>query len=246
MRTCSDCGASEGGFHKPGCDLEECPFCLGQLVSCRCRYAELGLLDEAHATTGYLPPRVHEHGLDAPAAHRWANLLEDRGRRRFASPDDDDEPRARAALVAHVVEIAASGGFHPISPGADTFQAALVALPGHGALVARVYPGFLGRDPRTGAPLRRPPIFFPGHLPEASDAGLVHARELVDAARTCAAQIGAGAAHATWPGVGVLERGFSWHGMTRRPRVSLSLSWKLEDDVTRLTVPPALARMRPS
>ena len=41
-------------------------------------------------------------------------------------------------------------------------------------------------------------MFFPGHLPDTSAGGLVQARELVDAARTCAAQIDAGAPRATW------------------------------------------------
>lgn len=33
---CPDCGAVSGGTHHPGCDLEECPACGGQIISCRC------------------------------------------------------------------------------------------------------------------------------------------------------------------------------------------------------------------
>jgi hypothetical protein len=33
---CHDCGAVVGGFHHPGCDMEECPKCRGQLISCGC------------------------------------------------------------------------------------------------------------------------------------------------------------------------------------------------------------------
>lgn len=37
---CHDCGVSPGRFHHLGCDWAECPHCLGQLLSCGCRYDE--------------------------------------------------------------------------------------------------------------------------------------------------------------------------------------------------------------
>ena len=33
---CGDCGAQRGGFHHLGCDLEPCPRCRRQLLSCGC------------------------------------------------------------------------------------------------------------------------------------------------------------------------------------------------------------------
>lgn len=33
---CHDCNASQGSFHHPGCDMEVCPRCGGQLISCGC------------------------------------------------------------------------------------------------------------------------------------------------------------------------------------------------------------------
>lgn len=33
---CHDCRAPAGGKHHPGCDMERCPRCGGQLISCGC------------------------------------------------------------------------------------------------------------------------------------------------------------------------------------------------------------------
>jgi hypothetical protein len=35
---CHDCGALEGEFHKPGCDVERCPSCGCQLLTDPCPY----------------------------------------------------------------------------------------------------------------------------------------------------------------------------------------------------------------
>jgi len=36
MIKCHDCGAKEGELHMDGCDMEKCPNCKGQLISCGC------------------------------------------------------------------------------------------------------------------------------------------------------------------------------------------------------------------
>lgn len=35
-RRCHDCNVEPGGYHHPGCDMEYCPRCHGQLISCGC------------------------------------------------------------------------------------------------------------------------------------------------------------------------------------------------------------------
>jgi hypothetical protein len=42
---CGDCGVKPGGFHHLGCDLQRCPVCGGQMLSCGCRFDEDGPTD---------------------------------------------------------------------------------------------------------------------------------------------------------------------------------------------------------
>lgn len=36
VNCCHDCNVAPGGVHHWGCDVEECPKCHGQLISCGC------------------------------------------------------------------------------------------------------------------------------------------------------------------------------------------------------------------
>lgn len=92
LRRCHDCWAKEGELHTPGCDMERCPFCGGQLISCECRYKHL-YADcfkpqtwnyqlhkfEGHPTNG-LPEEVYDNGLPPEVLKVWEQMLEQKGR----------------------------------------------------------------------------------------------------------------------------------------------------------------------
>jgi hypothetical protein len=43
---CGDCGVRPGGFHHLGCDVQRCPLCEGQMMSCDCGFDEDGPDDD--------------------------------------------------------------------------------------------------------------------------------------------------------------------------------------------------------
>jgi len=82
MQKCHDCGVEEGQVHQYGCDMERCPFCGRQLISCSCMYEKLGLVDKKKCTseTSYLPPKVYSEGLSDEQEKQWIKILEAAGR----------------------------------------------------------------------------------------------------------------------------------------------------------------------
>jgi hypothetical protein len=48
---CHDCGARKGQLHVPNCDMEQCPRCKGQMLSCPCEVTEKFEEDEDDPST---------------------------------------------------------------------------------------------------------------------------------------------------------------------------------------------------
>ena len=82
---CGDCGVREGELHVLGCDMEDCPFCGQQLITCDCCYERLGLFDteKYDETTAYLPPEIYHDGLTDEQARKWQTMLNAKGRNPF-------------------------------------------------------------------------------------------------------------------------------------------------------------------
>ncbi len=80
--TCGDCEAKEGQLHEIGCDMELCPFCGGQLISCDCIYEKLDLFDPTRygEETAHLPPDIYRNGPTVQQWEQWLRLLDSRGR----------------------------------------------------------------------------------------------------------------------------------------------------------------------
>ncbi len=75
-----------------GCDMEDCPFCAGQLISCDCMYKRFYAdtyepqkwnyerkCFEGHPTNG-LPLGVYNNGAPESMVKEWEEILEDEGR----------------------------------------------------------------------------------------------------------------------------------------------------------------------
>lgn len=73
MITCHDCGVPEGAIHEYGCDMEICPFCGHQLLSCDCCYEFLAI-DVSPGSWAY------KHGLNTRQEKHWLAVLNVKGR----------------------------------------------------------------------------------------------------------------------------------------------------------------------
>jgi hypothetical protein len=79
---CPDCDVSPGEHHKLGCDIEQCPYCGGQLISCDCR--KKPPLDDRMPWSGQWP------GVAECRAFGWfARLIPGRGWVPCAADDAD-------------------------------------------------------------------------------------------------------------------------------------------------------------
>lgn len=68
LKNCHDCGAAPGNFHIPGCDVERCPRCGGQSISCNCIYEVCGIdvdtMEEKH-------PEIYTGGATEEMEAKW-------------------------------------------------------------------------------------------------------------------------------------------------------------------------------
>lgn len=79
-RKCHDCEAKEGELHGLGCDMERCPFCGGQLLSCSCCYTKLGYKYDPTKEFSGLPKSVYFEGLSENNDKKWMMILNKKGR----------------------------------------------------------------------------------------------------------------------------------------------------------------------
>jgi hypothetical protein len=70
-KRCHDCSCKIGEYHAPGCDMEECPFCHSQLISCDCCYELLGIDSSKEP--------VYSQGLNDIQGELWQKKLEEKG-----------------------------------------------------------------------------------------------------------------------------------------------------------------------
>jgi len=85
---CHDCSVSPGEFHKSGCDVERCPLCGYQMITCGCDLNHISD-DERIKWTGEWPGAAECREFDL-----WAKFVDGKG----WIPCDKREPGATEDL----------------------------------------------------------------------------------------------------------------------------------------------------
>ncbi|MFX0099827.1 MAG: hypothetical protein ACFFCS_09600 [Candidatus Hodarchaeota archaeon] len=77
---CHDCGRKEGEIHEYGCDMEICPFCGLQIITCGCIYKKLGYDYDPEKENDGLPLDVYKNGVSDEEREKFMQILEKKGR----------------------------------------------------------------------------------------------------------------------------------------------------------------------
>ena len=57
-QVCADCAVARGQFHVPGCDVERCPRCGGQVITCACPYENDEVSSQGSANVNGTPAQL--------------------------------------------------------------------------------------------------------------------------------------------------------------------------------------------
>lgn len=91
MVKCHDCGVEEGQLHEVGCDMERCPNCGGQAISCGCS-------NEQFYLKGYRIPWVQIPLMCGLCGSLWPDffMLPDAQWKKYVIPELQDEILCRS------------------------------------------------------------------------------------------------------------------------------------------------------
>ena len=81
---CHDCGVKEGQMHIQGCDMERCPACGGQAISCGCS-------NKKFYSVGYRIPWTQIPNMCRLCGKRWPEMFMDSKWEYYVPPDLQDK-----------------------------------------------------------------------------------------------------------------------------------------------------------